>query len=351
MAHPLERIPGRKISVQGKVYGYFGGTAYLGLPSHPPFMELFHHCVATYGMHHGSSRKSNVCLTVYEQAEDRLAQWVGSESCLAMSSGFLAAQLVVHALLGRGHALFLFPGTHPALKLNGIREPTNFAELTKEIQREIAKGGPMPVLLFDTIDLSGSQYPGFGALKDLPLDRIILVGDDSHGLGIVGPDGTGCHALLKVLKPSKLLVCASLGKGLGVQAGAVFGPREELDILRDTAFYGGASPPSPALMGCLFLGADIYAQRRAKLLDNYFRFKALLERPEYFEHLSGHPTFEFKNASLVQALEDKGFIITNFHYPDAQGPRVGRIVLSAHHEPGDIQELATSLNLLLAPGP
>src|SRR5690606_38646001 len=219
--------------------------------AHPPFMELFQGCVDTYGMHHGSSRKSNVYLKVYGQSEERLAHWVGSGSCLAMSSGFLAAQLVIQTLLGQGHTLFLAPGTHPALKMNGAQAPASYGELAQGIQGQIDKGGPLPVLLFDTIDHSGKHYPGFGALKSLPLDKIILVADDSHGLGVVGRDGAGCHPALEALGSAKLMVCASLGKGLGVQAGAVFGPREDLDLLRETAFYGGASPASPALMGCL----------------------------------------------------------------------------------------------------
>lgn len=351
MAHPLERIPGRQITIQGKVYAYFGGTAYLGLQSHPPFMDLFHSCVATFGMHHGSSRKSNVSISVYTQAEEHLADWVGSESCLSMSSGFLAAQLVVQTLIGRGHALFLAPHAHPALQGSGVVVSASFAELSEKIQGEIDKGGPLPVLLFDTIDISGKLYPQFEALKDLPLDKLILVGDDSHGIGIVGKDGTGCHTLLKALEPAKLLVCCSLGKGLGVQAGAVFGPKVDLDMLRETAFYGGASPSSPALMGCLLKAGDIYAQRRQKLLENYARFEDKLDCPQYFDHLRGHPTFEFREASMARALEQKGFIITHFNYPDAQGPLVGRIVLSAHHEPGDIDALANCLNDLLAQGP
>jgi len=51
---------------------------------------------------------------------------------------------------------------------------------------------------------------------------------------------------------------------------------------------------------------------------------------------------------LATALEDKGFVITNFHYPNAQGPLVGRIVLSAHHHKEDILALANCLNGLLA---
>jgi len=351
MAISLERIPGRTIYLNGSPHLYFGGTAYLGLQSHPPFLELFQRSAEAYGLHHGSSRKSNVSLEVYGLAEQQLARWAGSDNALLMSSGFLAAQLVIQTLLDRGHPLFLLPNAHPALKVNGVFPSNSLSDLEQKIGRQIQTGGPLPVLLFDTIDFSTSLYPHFEALKKFPLDRVILVGDDSHGIGIVGSDGGGCYGMLRELRAAKLLVCCSLGKGPGVQAGAVFGEAEDLEILRETAFYGGASPPSPAWAGCLLEGGEIYSLRRQKLMENYKLFKARLHSLSQYDHLEGHPTFEFGDPNLARTLEQKGFVITNFNYPNAQGPLVGRIVLSAHHRGEDIEQLADCLNDLSLRGP
>src|SRR5690606_13391759 len=155
-------------------------------------------------------------------------------SCLTMSSGYLAAQLVIQTLLQRGHRLFSAPNAHTALHLNGVIKTESFEDLADRLQKEIHRGGPMPVLLFDTIDFSGNQFPHFNALKKLPLEKIMLVGDDSHGIGIVGEDGKGCYGMLKKLNPAKLMVCCSLGKGLGVLAGAIFGDEQEIGMLRET---------------------------------------------------------------------------------------------------------------------
>ena len=91
MAHSIQRIPDREIFIEGKPYLYFGGTAYLGLQNYAPFKTLYLKNVSEYGMHYGASRKSNIKLNIYEQAEQQLAEWVGSEGCLTMSSGYLAA--------------------------------------------------------------------------------------------------------------------------------------------------------------------------------------------------------------------------------------------------------------------
>ena len=65
----------------------------------------------------------------------------------------------------------------------------------------------------------------------------------------------------------------------------------------------------------------------------------------YFENIF-HPTYEFEDADLARTLEKNGFITTYFNYPDAYGPIVGRIVLSAYHDKEDIQQLANCLNAL-----
>lgn len=347
MAISLPRIPDRSIHANGKEYLYFGGTAYLGLQSYTPFKNLFLKNVERYGMHYGASRRSNVALDIYQQAEDRLAHWVGSEASLTMSSGYLAAQLVIQHLLHKGHALFAAPNAHTAMLMNGVTRTHSFEELNLALEQQISNNGPMPVLLFDTIDFTAKQYPHFEALQQLPLDKIMLVGDDSHGIGIVGEQGKGCYGFLKKLNPTQLLVCCSLGKGLGIQAGAVFGDKEIIESLKATPFYGGASPALPAFMGTLIDAENLYVERLTTLMENYQLFLGSLDQPQYFQHMKGHPTFEFENASLAQELEDQGFIVTNFNYPDADGPLVSRIVLSAYHKKEDVQQLANCLNTLL----
>ncbi|MCB0373928.1 MAG: pyridoxal phosphate-dependent aminotransferase family protein [Muricauda sp.] len=347
MAHSLDRIPDRQILVDGKPHLYFGGTAYLGLQSFPPFEALFLANLKKYGIHYGASRRSNVSINIYGQGEAFLADWVGSEACLTMSSGYLVAQLVTQFLLDKGHSLFSAPNAHTALHINGVTKTTSFEELNQALHKVLLENGPMPVVLFDTIDFSGQQYPHFEELKNLPLDKIMLVGDDSHGMGIVGENGQGCYTMLKELRPANLLVCCSLGKGLGVQSGAVFGSSKDIESLRNTSFYGGASPTLPAFMGTLIDAKSLYTERRNQLMKNYHLFLNTLEQPTFFDHMKGHPTFEFVDATLAKSLEEQGFIFTNFKYPDEHGPLVSRIVLSAYHKKEDVLQLANCVNTLL----
>lgn len=344
MAHSIPSIPDRQISINGLPYLYFGGTSYLGVQNHPPFKEVYLQNIAKYGMHYGASRKSNVSLDVYRKIEDHLANWVGSDNCLTMSSGYLAAQLVVQTHLEKGHTVIAAPNAHAALCTHGVLKTENFSQLEQLAGKTVIESPLPPVVLFDTIDFMGYQYPGFGRLSNLPLDKLILVGDDSHGIGVVGHQGNGCYHTLNAFNPFNLMVCSSLGKALGIQAGAVFGNKDDIKTLQSTAFYGGASPASPAFMGTLLDAQDIYAERMDKLNKNYDHFKSLVRDISFFMHMDGHPTFEFQDEKIAAALTQDRFVFTNFRYPDDNGPLISRIVLSAYHTAEDVETLAKSLN-------
>ena len=347
MAHSVQRIPDREILIDGQSYLYFGGTAYLGLQNYAPFKELYLTNVSKFGMHYGASRKANIALDIYKETEDLLAHWVGSEGCLSMSSGYLAAQLVVDHFIKKGHPVIATPDAHTALRINGVMTTQSFDELETLVSQKLSKNALAPVILFDTIDFSGKLYPNFDGLRQLPLEQLILVGDDSHGIGLVGSNGNGCFDMLQTLGAQKLLVCCSLGKAMGIQAGAVFGNLVDIEVLESTPFFGGASPASPAFMATLLGAKDLYSERLRILGENYHHFRSQLKSPSFFVHLPGHPTFEFQNAALASRLEQKGFLFTNFNYPDANGPLVSRIVLSAYHTKKDIEQLCIALDTLL----
>ncbi|TMU57019.1 aminotransferase class I/II-fold pyridoxal phosphate-dependent enzyme [Flagellimonas algicola] len=341
----IDSYPGRTIYKNWKEYLYFGGTSYLGLQLDKEFQDLYIKNLRKYGTNYGASRKSNIQLKIFEEAETHLAKLAGSESCITLSSGYLAAQLVVQALVKQGHPAIAVPNAHIALSTDNVIQTASPKEFHTKLSEILnLDKNIVPVILFDTIDFSKGQYPDFELLRQLPLDKIILVGDDSHGIGIVGTQGNGCYSMLKQLEPVQLIVCSSLGKGLGIQAGAVFGDKAAVAMLRDTSFFGGASPASPAFLSTLLNAGDIYNKRRGILMKHLEFMEGIPHFKQLFTHITGHPTFEFCNPELAKFLEQNGFIFTNFNYPDDNGPIVSRIVLSAYHKKEDIHKLADCLH-------
>ena len=187
MVHYIDGFPGREIEVKGTKYLYFGGTSYLGLQSEEEFQNIFIDNIKKYGTNYGASRKSNVRISIYEKAEALLSNIVGSEAALTLSSGYLAGQFIAQNFNKPEYKLFYAPNTHSALYNNYNKPHVTYADLNSAIREHLSLNRKIePVVFLDSIDFDGSNYPNFNGLKDLPLDKIILIADDSHGIGIIG---------------------------------------------------------------------------------------------------------------------------------------------------------------------
>ncbi len=340
MIYKIDSFPGREIIVDGQKHLYFGGTSYLGLQTDEEFQEILINNIKKYGTGYGASRKSNVRFTIFEEVENHLVNLVGSESCVTMSSGYLAAQLLIRNFSSSEYKLFYAPHTHSALHLVGSKPYTTYTTLNIALQAHLdSNRKATPVVLLDSIDFSGCNYPDFKQLKELPLSNVILIVDDSHGIGIVGNNGGGVFEELIELRAKELIVCASLGKAFGVQAGAIFGGKERIRTLMETDFFGGASPATPAGLATLLDSKNILAEKRIKLQHNIAFFLKHLKQREAFFFMKDYPVFSFMDQDLATYLEQGSIITTNFSYPSDGDSTKGRIVLGAQHNIDDLQML------------
>ncbi len=345
MADYIDSFPGREIRIDYQKYLYFGGTSYLGLQADPEFQRLFIENIKKYGTSYGASRKSNVQIAIFDEVEAYLSKMVGCETAITLSSGYLAGQFVVQHFSSPKHRLFYAPNTHSALFASKTKRYTTFATLNIALREHLASNHRQTAVVFlDSIDFSGSNYPGFQALKALPLEQLILVVDDSHGIGVVGTHGEGIFKTVNALKPKELLVCCSLGKGLSLQAGAVFGLRERIERLRNSDFFGGASPASPAAMATLLQSNALYAKKRKQLRAHIDQFLDQLKNPDFFLQMEGHPAFSYAGSTLTDQLRKKNIITTSFSYPNEAASMMNRIILSAAHTADDISILTDAIN-------
>ncbi|MEJ1223711.1 aminotransferase class I/II-fold pyridoxal phosphate-dependent enzyme [Sediminicola sp. 1XM1-17] len=340
MTHYIDRFPGRKIRVGKKNYLYFGGTSYLGLQTDARFQKLLINNIIKYGTNYGASRISNVRWSIYEKSENYLAHLVGSESCISLSSGYLAGQFVRQYFNNTSHKTFYTANSHAALQLPNDKVESSHETLKMAIEEHLHKTNAItPVVFLDSIDFSGRHYPHFNDLKTLPLDKIIVVVDDSHGIGIVGKNGRGVYKSLLELGAKELVVCSSLGKGFGLQVGAVFGTTEMISSMRETDFYGGASPATPAHMATLLESGVLMEEKRMKLQKRIKQFKKRLPSHHGFSMMDGHPAFSFSDKVLTDYLEKQNIIVTNFSYPSEDSSTMSRIVISSAHKKNDIKKL------------
>ncbi|MGO4911393.1 pyridoxal phosphate-dependent aminotransferase family protein [Leeuwenhoekiella sp. W20_SRS_FM14] len=341
----LDHNPGRSFLYKGSEYLYFGGTSYLGLQTNPEFLKVYAEHIMQYGSSHGASRNSNIQLSIYEKTEAKLANFTKAPSCLTLSSGFMAGQVLRDYFDNSRYQLFHFPGSHAAL-----RHHTDLKYSTKDKFKsailDVLKNSKdvIPVVFFDSISFNTDHYPDFEYLKTFPLSKIIVIADDSHGIGVVGNGGSGSFSALKALGAKEILVCSSLAKALATPAGFILGESSRLDDIRSRSFFAGASPAAPAALATLGSVLKQVSLQQNKLKATISYFLNQLDTITHFQFNKGHAGFNFTDLELVKYLQAYNICVTDFEYAGGGANRLTRIVLSAHHTLKDIDKLTQAIN-------
>ncbi|MBT2563241.1 aminotransferase class I/II-fold pyridoxal phosphate-dependent enzyme [Pedobacter sp. ISL-68] len=333
-----------KINIEKNTYLYFGGTAYLGISKNQDFIDLYIEGIKKFGLNNGTSRTNNIQLGIYDDAEKVAAARYGAEAALITSSGYLAAQLTVKALSKLGRVIYA-PATHPSLWLveNQTRNLMSFKAWEMETIEMINSSEEKTwILISNSMNNLLPEIYDFTFVKEIRRDKnIILVVDDSHGIG-VNNNGMGAFVNLPKQENTENVVVASMAKALGVDAGIVLASNKTIDKLKSTNTFIGASPSSPAGIYAFIHAEEIYRKALNKLKNNMLMFETALNLT--WKHEYGFPVYLLGDINFSERLLQRQILISSFPYPNPSDPPLDRIVLSSWHEKEDIERLITAIN-------
>ena len=270
----------RGMVVGGRRLVNFGSDSFLGLDRHPLVQKALIEAVEPWGTHNGASRAfSSVRLS--EEAEQRLARWLGVEDTLIYPSVTLANAGLIPAVTGPNDLLVVDRLSHDSIQqaakiaaANGTRlrelHPCCAAPLEDLLKSEEYESA---VVAVDGVYSMTGKIPALAELDCVARARgAILYIDDAHGTGVVGPRGRGAaYTALGSLK--EVLMVGSLSKAFSCMGGFVTCSHELKTILKirsSTFIFGGPVPPP-------------YLAAICAVCD-------ILESPEY-DVLSGHLHF------------------------------------------------------------
>lgn len=334
------------INIGGTSYLYFGGTAYLGIPQDQDFIDLHIEGIKKFGLNNGTSRTNNIQLGIYDEAEKVAAARYGAEAALITSSGYLAAQLTVKALSVLGKVIYA-PATHPSLWLaeNQTKNLMPFWDWKQEtIEKINASEEKNWILISNSMNNLVPEIYDFDFLENIHPDKnIVLVVDDSHGIG-VNNNGLSTLSSLPKLKNVECVVVASMAKAFGVDAGLIIGSKKIIEQLKKTNTYVGASPPAAAGIYAFIHANEIYRKAWEKLQQNIDHFSDALNLTWKFE--PGFPAYFFNHPGLADDLLKKNILISSFPYPNPDSDPINRIVLSSWHTDQDIDKLVMAIRKL-----
>jgi 7-keto-8-aminopelargonate synthetase-like enzyme len=337
----VNQFPDRIIEVKEESYLYFGGTAYLGMPANPEFQELIIKNILRWGSAYGSSRNANIQLTAYEKGEEFLKNYIGAAATVTVSSGMLAAKLVIEELTPCTDVFFHFPNTHSALKVANslpffIENELNPRLLDSTDERITILTDAVPSFQIKAIDL---------AVIDLIAvnKEITLVVDESHSLGVLGNNGCGIFVTINNKNIKRKIMVASLGKAIGITGGVIASDQLFINQLLSNSSFISSAGMSPAFAEAMGEAATLYKNQHIKLKKNLKYIDALLVKSELFAFNPDYPIIYPDIEVINEMLTANNIIITNFKYSTG-GKDLNRIIFTANHTEDDLNAVIRILN-------
>jgi glycine C-acetyltransferase/8-amino-7-oxononanoate synthase len=299
--------------------------------------------------------------------ERALAKWKGTDATLCFSSGYAAALGTIPALVGRDDVVVLDKLCHASLidgaKLSGavLRVfPHNFlGKLESHLewaQRE-HPGKRVLIITESVFSMDGDRAPLRELIELKKRFGALLMLDEAHAVGVIGPNGRGLAAAENVDADVDVQM-GTLSKALGASGGYICGSRTLIEWLINRArsfIYSTAPPPAiaaAALAAVDFLSSPEGEERRLVLWERIKLMQQLLPRSELDkEHSAANSAIfpwiigdEKAALDLAAALQSNGFLVPAIRYPTvAKGAARLRITVTAAHEPAQIRALCETI--------
>src|SRR5690349_23179063 len=207
---------------------------YLGLASHPAIREAAHRAIDRYGYGMASVRFICGTQTVHKQLEAALSRFLGTEDTILYSSCWDANGGLFETVLGEQDAIISDALNHASI-IDGVRlckarrlryANRNLAELEQHLKD--SRGARTRLIATDGVfSMDGSIAP-LREICDLAdkYDALVMV-DDSHATGFMGPTGRGTPEHCGVAQRVDI-VTSTLGKALGGASGGYISARKEI---------------------------------------------------------------------------------------------------------------------------
>lgn len=323
---------GTHVQMQGRQMLNLCANNYLGLADDPRLVQAAREAMDAGG--YGMASVRFICGTAdqHRLLEARLARFLGMDDSILFAACFDANGGLFEPLLGPEDAVISDSLNHASI-IDGIRlckarryryANSDMADLEAQLQAARAEGARFILIATDGVfSMDGylAKLPEIRALADAY--GAMLMVDDCHATGFMGPQGRGTPAHFGVAAD---ILTGTLGKALGgALGGYVAGPQAVIDVLRQRArpyLFSNALPP--AVVGAGLAALEIVETAddlRAALFDNAQYWRAGLESLG-FRLLPGHHPIVpvmLGDAPLAQAmaadLAERGVHVAGFFFP------------------------------------
>jgi glycine C-acetyltransferase len=330
---------------------------YLGLAAHPRLKEAASRAAAELGAGSGAVRTIAGTMSLHRELERRFAEFKGAEAALMFQSGFTANSGTVAAILTPDDVIVSDQLNHASI-IDGARLsraeikvfPHKDAAEADRLLGETKREGRRQLLITDGVfSMDGDIAPLPDLVEVAEKHGAIMMIDDAHASGVLGPGGKGTVAHYG-LDPRRVDVqVGTLSKAIGVLGGFIAGPPHLIEWLvnRGRPFLFSTSCP-PAVAAACIAALEVMEEepeRIERLWDRTRFFKRGLQGLGFDTGQSETPITpviagEAQTAQdLSRLLWEEGVFTPAIVFPTVpRGQSRVRTIVTADHTEEDLKE-------------
>ncbi|MBT3273608.1 MAG: glycine C-acetyltransferase [Spirochaetales bacterium] len=346
---------GSKIDVEagGQVLNFCANN-YLGLSAHPEIVDAAKQAMDRWG--YGLSSVRFICGTqgLHKELEEKVSEFLKTEDTILYAACFDANGGVFEPLLSAEDAIISDELNHASI-IDGVRlckasryryRHSDMADLEEKLKE--AKGCSYRIICTDGVFSMDGDIARLDEICELAdrYDSLVMV-DDSHATGYIGPTGRGTPELFGVENRIDIIT-TTFGKALGgASGGCTSGRGEIIEMLRQRSRpYLFSNTLAPAVAGATLKALELVDSSpvlRGTLAENALYFKAEL-RKAGFDIVEGDtaiiPVMLYEEPLAVEfadRLLSEGIYVIGFVYPVVPtGKARIRVQVSAAHSTEDL---------------
>jgi glycine C-acetyltransferase len=363
---PPQNTRGPRFLIEGegdKQFLRMNGNNYLGLSLRQEVSGAEDEAVRNFGTGPGAVRFISGTWAPHRALERRLAAFHGREAAIVFSSAY-GAMMGLLPLLTTAETAIISDELNHSCIINATRlarpyerhvyRHLDLADLEAKLKTAVESCRRAIIVTDGVFSMRGDHAP-LAAIEALArhydsafLENVLVVIDDSHGVGAFGATGRGTEERCQARAD---IVVGTLGKAFGVNGGYIAGGTTLIDYVRETSpFYVYSNSIAPgeaaaAAKAVALVDSPVGANLLRHLGDMAARFRGGLHALKLETIAGDHPIVPLmvrdstRNSALVRHLRAHGILATGLNFPVVpRGDEEIRFQICADHTPGDIDE-------------
>ncbi len=340
----------------------FCANNYLGLANHPDVIAAARDASEQWGAGAASVRFICGTMAIHKELERATAAYLNKDDAILFAAAFDANGAVFEPLFGPDDAIISDSLNHASI-IDGVRlckakryrfKNSDMADLEAQLVQADKDGAQAKIIVTDGVFSMDGYFANLKEMCDLA-DRFgaLVMVDDCHATGFIGPEGRGTPALHGV-EDRVDIITGTYGKALGGAMGGFVAARKEIVAwLRQRARpYLFSNTLAPAVAGASLKAIELARKGdalRERIGANAAQFRAGMADAGFDLLPGSHPIIPVMlgDAKLAQTMAarmlEEGIYVIGFSYPVVpQGQARIRTQMSAAHSPEHVdQAIAT----------